>query len=248
MQNGKDVNIHRGHRDRLRKRFLKNNGRDFEDHELLEMLLCYVIPRANTNGIAHSLINEFGSLRDALNADPKKIERVDGAGKATSTFFSLLFAIRKRIDLQKYDSSKFVADSLTKVGNYFIDYFRDLQHEELCVMLLDNSLKLIEIKSFTSGSACGVGIDIREITRYALSENATHVVLAHNHPSGLLIPSAEDRHLTSSVEAAFFAVGITLLEHIIVNNVCYKPTLHMRALTAGNQDNFLMYKKFYDRT
>jgi len=238
--------LHHGHRDRMKKRFIETGGRDFSDHELLEMLLFYVIPRSDTNELAHSLLNEFGTLRDVLNADSARVERVMGAGKSTAVFLSLLFTIRKRIDIQKYENTRFVADSAIKVGNYFIDYFKDMQHEEFCVMLLDNSLKLIEFKSLSKGSVNSASVDVRALTRYALVSNASHVILAHNHPSGLTIPSVQDRQITTEVEAALSTVGISLMEHMIVNNTSFRPTMYMRVLGTGSPEYAKMYKRFYE--
>lgn len=238
--------IHKGHRQRIKKRFIQSGGNDFSDHELLEMLLYYVIPRSDTNKLAHALLNEFGTLREVLNADPERIKRVMGAGPGTATFFSLLFSIRKRIDTQKYISTKFVADSAVKVGNYLISYFRDMHNEEFCVMLLDNSFRLIEFKTIAKGSNNSAPIDVKAITKFALLMGAAHVILAHNHPLGLSIPSQEDKQITLEVEAALSAVGINLLEHIIVNNTSFRPTLYMRTLGTKNSEHSEIYKKFYD--
>ena len=238
--------IHRGHRSRMKQRFLQNGGKDFSDHELLEMLLFYVIPRSDTNELAHALLNEFGSLREVMCADPARIQGVIGAGKSTATFLSLLFTIRKRIDTQKYTSKKFVADSLYKVGNFFVDYFKDVGREEFCVMMLDSSLKLIECRSLSSGSASSTSLDLKALVRLAIISGAAHVVVAHNHPSGPSAASAEDRQLTASIESALDAVGISLLEHLIVNDIGYKPTMQMRIFASQQNEHTALYKKFYE--
>ncbi len=238
--------IHSGHRSRMKQRFMQNGGRDFSDHELLEMLLFYVIPRADTNELAHALLHEFGSLRDVISADPARIRAVVGAGRSTATFLSLLFTIRKRIDTQKYTKTKFVADSLSKVGNFFVDYFKDIKSEEICVMLLDGSLRLIECRTLTNGSANSAPLDIRALVKLSIIDGASHVVLAHNHPSGPSAASAEDKQLTANIESALDAVGISLLEHLIVNEVGYKPTMQMRIFTNPKNEHTALYKKFYE--
>ena len=230
----------------MKQRFLQNGGRDFSDHELLEMLLFYVIPRSNTNELAHALLREFGSLREVMCADPARIRGVLGAGKSTATFLALLFTIRKRIDTQKYTSKKFVADSLYKVGNFFIDYFKDVKHEEFCVMMLDSSLKLIECRPLSSGSANSASLDVKALVRLAIIDGASHVLVAHNHPSGPSAASAEDKQLTANIESALDAVGISLLEHLIVNEVGYKPTMQMRIFASQQNEHTALYKKFYE--
>lgn len=245
-QPNKDRCPHRGHRARMKKRFSKSLGKDFSDHELLEMLLYYVIPRSDTNELAHRLLNEFGTLREVINADPARVEAVVGAGRATSTFLSLLFTIKKRTDTQKYTSSKFLADSATKVGNYFVDYFRDTKTEEFCAMLLDNSLRLIKFLPLSSGSANGAATDVPALAKQALRCNATHVILAHNHPSGVAVPSSHDRELTLEAEKALLSVGINLLEHIIVNDTGFKPTMYVRALGNKSSETSSLQRKFYN--
>ena len=239
--------VHAGHRERLKKRFLINQGADFEDHELLEMLLFYVIPRSNTNELAHELLNEFGSLKNVLNADPSIIQRVTGAGSATATFLALLFTIRKKIEMEKYTKSKFKADTLTNVGNYLVDYYQGKANEEVCAMLLDSSMRLIEFATISSGSANSAAIDIRSFVQKAVECRAYNVILAHNHPSDDLSPSAADRQLTLELDAALRTINIDLVEHIIVGSVSYAPTMYMRLTSQSKAySNNNKYKKFYN--
>lgn len=237
--------IHSGHRERLKERFLVNNGRDFTDHELLELLLFYIIPRVNTNELAHKLLNEFGSLEAVINASPEMIERVDGAGKSTSFFFRLNSTIMKRIDMEKYKAKRFVADGLSKVGAFLLDYYKDTKCEEFCVMLLDNSFGLIEFTPMSIGSVNSASIDVRTVARYALLKDASYVILSHNHPSGTLNQSSDDRIVTIQVEAALHAVGISLMEHIIVNDTSYASTMHLRATSATPLKDANRFREFY---
>lgn len=247
-QTTKNPSPHRGHRARMRKRFAERGGRDFSDHELLEMLLYNVIPRADTNMVAHALIHEFGSLRAVLTADPARVREVVGAGRATADFLSLLVAVKKRADSEKYYTRGFVADSLSMVGNFFVDKFRHSQHEEFCAMMLDGSLKVISRKTITGGGPNSAPLDLKELTRYALICNATHVILAHNHPDGVTAASSDDRKITADVESALAAVGITLLEHLIVNGLTYQPSMYMKALGSGDPEFSKLYKDFFDKT
>ncbi len=237
---------HAGHRDRLKKRFLVNNGKDFSDHELLELLLFYVLPRVNTNEIAHRLIDEFGSLRNLCNADPARIEKVEGAGKATATFISVLSTVRKRIDLERYDMDKFIANSLSKVGNFLVDYYKDKPCEEVCAMFLDSSFKLLEFKSISTGSVNSASVDIKSIVKHAVMLDSTNVIISHNHPYGNTSPSSYDRNLSIQLEAALRTVSIGLVEHIIVSELAYSPTLHARMTSSGRVAEISKYKYFYD--
>ncbi len=240
------VNLHQGHRKRLRERFIESGGRDLTDHELLELLLFFVIPRLNTNETAHQLIREFGSLRGVCNADRERLERVTGVGSSVSLFFLLLFVIRKRIDMEKYTKKRFEADALSKVGNFFIDYFKGVMREELCVMLLDSSYKMIDCSSFSTGGTSSTGVDITAIARYALQNDARHVIIAHNHPAGSNAPSDNDRQINIDLEKALNAVGICFMEHIIVNELSYSPTMQMRLSSANANEMTKQYRYFYN--
>ena len=237
--------LHKGHRERMRKRFIANNGRDFSDHELLEMLLYFSVPRSDTNELAHKLLNEFGSLRAACNASPEKLERIKGIGPSTSFLFKLIFTIRKRMDIEKYKNKKLASDRISNVGNYLIDYYRDTPVEELCLMLLDNSLRLIDFIPFASGSVNSVSIDVRALAKTALDKDVSYVIIAHNHPAGTLNQSNEDKLITSQVQAALYTIGITLLDHIIVNDVAYMPTLMAQIKGRIPQADIDMINKFY---
>ena len=246
-QKNKSKPLHSGHRKRLRERFLVNNGKDFTDHELLELLLFYLIPRANTNELAHKLINEFGSLQGVFDTDPAILERVDGAGKATSLYFKLHDTIMKRIGMEKNKEKRYYADALSKVGEYLLDYYRGCKSEEFCVMLLDNSLGLIEFEQMSTGSINSANVDVRKIAKYALLKDASHVILSHNHPSGTLHQSSDDRVVTLQVQSALNALGISLMEHIIVNDTDYATTMHMRPMSSTPLRDANVYREFYKR-
>ena len=238
--------VHSGHRERLKKRFLVNNGKDFTDHELLELLLFFVLPRVNTNELAHRLLDEFGTLEGVFNADIALLEKVDGAGKTTSLFINLYNTISKRIEMEKHKDTRFLGDSLTKVGNFLCDYYRGVKVEEFCVMLLDNSFRLIDFSTMSTGSVNSASVDTRAVAKHALNRDASYVILSHNHPSGTLHQSTEDRLISVQIESALNAIGISLLEHIIVNEESYAPTMMLRVRKGNALSNVSAYRNFYN--
>ncbi len=238
--------IHNGHRERMKQRFLSTKGEDFTNHELLEMLLYYVLPRVNTNEIAHDLLREFGSLSGVFNADPSLISKVKGSGSSTATFILLLSVIRKRMMLEKFNLKKFTADSISKVGNYFVEYYKDKKNEEVCAMLLDDSFKLKEFVQISTGSVNSAAIDIKSFAKYAFSKDATQVILAHNHPSGIAAPSMDDRDLTARLETILNALDINLVEHLIISDVSYTPTMFIRTSDPCSIKRNDKYRSFYN--
>ncbi len=238
--------IHKGHRARMKNRLRQTMGENFMDHELLEISLYYVLPRTNTNDIAHDLLKRFGSLRNICSADPKMIESVPGLGKEAATFFLLLSIIKKRIELERYDLKRFTADSMSEVGNFLVNFFKDKQREEVYAMLLDSSFKLLEFVPVSFGCFDGANVDIPEFTRYAVVRRAKKIILAHNHPSGNTTPSGHDKQISLDLRSNLQAVGIELVEHIIVNEISFAPTLYMFPTSPGNIPRIEQYKKFYN--
>lgn len=237
--------LHNGHRARMKKRFSVNEGKDFSDHELLELLLFYSIPRADTNELAHMLLNEFGSLRAIFNSSPKRLEKIKGLGPSSSTLFKLVFTLRKRMDIERYAIESLKTDCLQNVGNFLIEYYKDQGREEFTTLLLDNSLKLIDFVSLSIGSVNSASIDIRSLAKLALERDASYVIIAHNHPNGTLNQSNEDKAVSTHVQAALHAIGINLLDHIIVNDIAYAPTMCHQISGRIPQADIETINKFY---
>ena len=200
------------------------------DHELLEMFLYYSIPRRNTNEIAHRMICAAGSLSDVFGISTDRIRAVDGVGEETLTLIELTRAINRRSHMGKYSPKKRFT-SLSLVGEYLTQYYNDVKQEQFCAMLFDNGMKLIDFVALESGSANSVSLDTRRLAKTALYKDATSVIIAHNHPSGPAMPSAADHEMTARAEAALSAIGISLLEHIIVGEMGYTPTMQARLKT-----------------
>ena len=243
-----DKQLHAGHRKRMKDALLSREKNSFEDHQLLEMLLFYSIPRRDTNEIAHRLINECGSLNDVLYAPPEKLTCVDGVGRETVALIAIIREIHKKVRKNKFNvRQKF--DTLTKVGELALAYFDSDKNERVSALLLDGGMRLIDIVELSRGSVNSAPFDKRELARVALLHNATRVVLMHNHPSGNTSPSYADRLENQSAESALEAVGITLVEHLIVGEVGYYPMMQMRLgffLKSGKNDpKAEFYKHFY---
>ena len=241
---------HCGHRKRMKNKRAEFGSEIFSDHELLEMLLFYSIPQRNTNDIAHELVSRFGTPRKAIEADEKQLATIKGVKENTTCLFDLIREIyrRDRVKLP-YDVQRF--DTLSSVGEYLTRYYAGLHEERFCALLLDGSMRLIKFCNLSSGSVNSAAVDVKALARLALAENAANVIIAHNHPSGNALPSNADRELTSRIEAALSAIGITLIEHIIVGEVGYTPTMQIRIsslrspLSTSELDNGFL-RKFYN--
>lgn len=206
---------HVNHRTRLRERFAKEGLDNFNDINALELLLFYCIPRKDTNPIAHGLIDHFGNLDNVINAKPQELKKIPGIGDQAVTFLSLLKQLERYRQIQRKDVGKVMSD-LDTCGKYLLPHFSGLQNETVYLLCLDAKSKLVCCRKVGEGSVNSANIPVRRIVEIALDANASSVVLAHNHPGGLAIPSVEDIQTTRRVAQALSMVDVVLADHIVV--------------------------------
>ena len=209
------MSIHTGHRQRLKERFLKDGLDNFEEHQVLELLLFYGIPQRDTNEIAHELIRKFGSLSEVLEATPEQLQEVKYIGDNVTTLFQLITAVARYYQVS-CAMREVILPTIEACGKYLVPFFHGRQNETVFLLCLDAKCKALSCEKVGEGSVNSAGIPIRKIVEMALKANATSVILAHNHPSGLAIPSGEDIQTTRRVALALDAVEIGLVDHIIV--------------------------------
>ena len=209
------MSIHAGHRQRLKERFLKESLDNFEEHQVLELLLFYGIPQRDTNEIAHELIRKFGSLSKVLEATPEELAEVKYVGDNVTTLFRLITEVARYYQVNCAMREQ-ILTSIDACGKYLVPFFRGRQNETVFLLCLDAKCKVLCCEKVGEGSVISAGVPVRKIVEMALKANATSAILAHNHPSGLAIPSGEDIQTTRRVALALDAVEIGLVDHIIV--------------------------------
>lgn len=208
-------NIHAGHRERLKDRFLKQGLDGFTDIQALELLLFYSIPRQDTNPIAHKLLDHFGSLSQVLEAPPEELKKIGGIGENSALLLNLINQMGRFYLVDKAKREQ-VLPTIEDCARYLQPYFYGRMNETVFLLCLDAKCKAICCKNVGEGSINSAGISIRKIVETALREGATSVVLAHNHPSGIAIPSPEDIQTTRRIAAALQSVEVYLADHIVV--------------------------------
>ena len=209
------MSIHKGHRQRLRNRFLDEGLDSFEQHEVLELLLFHVVPQKDTNPIAHELINRFGSFSMVLEAPVEELEKVPGISRNGAVLLKLAKDMGRYYQVNRKAHSKQLR-TLNDCGDYIRDYFLGKRNEVVYLLCLDAKCNVLSCCEVGEGSVNSANVPIRRIVEIALASNATSVVLAHNHPSGDARPSAEDIATTHRVAAALSSVDIFLVDHIVV--------------------------------
>lgn len=208
-------NLHGGHRWRLKNRFLEEGLEHFDDHQVLELLLFYCIPRQDTNPIAHALLDHFGSLSQVMEAPPSELQKIPGMGEASAAFLSLINAFTRYYQVNRA-SSLVILNTLEQCGSYLMPFFYGRRNETVYLLCLDAKCKVLCCKEVGEGSVNSASVPIRRIVEMALGANATSAILAHNHPSGLAFPSDEDQLTTRQLAIALAAVDITLVDHMII--------------------------------
>lgn len=215
------MGLHDGHRQRKRERFLKQGADGLADHEVLELLLYYAIPRRDTNELAHRLIQHFGTLDAVFQAPPEALMQVSGIGENAAVLLNLVPAAQRCA--RRSVSAERILNSVERCGAYFMDLLDGQRRELLYQVCLDGKGKVLSCKCLSQGSADMTSLSIRQVVENALLSGAAGVVLGHNHPSGVALPSAEDRAATLQVRDALATMDIRLLDHIIVATVISSP-------------------------
>ncbi len=209
------MGVHDGHRQRLKEKFDEHGLEGFDDHNILELLLFYAIPRGDVNPIAHRLIDKFGSIASVFDASEEELIKVDGIGENTARLIRMIPQLSRKYMLSRTGNFSIV-NTTEAAGRYLLPYFFGERDEVIYVLCLDAKSKILACDRLSRGSVNSVAINVRKIVEFAINSNATGVIMAHNHTSGIALPSGEDERTTRKVWHALDVVGIKLVDHIIV--------------------------------
>lgn len=227
-----------GHRQRVKDRFRKEGLDNFEQVHALELLLFYAVPRVDTKPLARRLLDRFGSLALILEATEEELMTVPGVGENIATYLTLITAAGRYYQKRKSEQQE-ILDSLEKYGKYLLNMFYGKRNETVYLLCLDSKYKVLCCREVGEGDANCVNVPIRKAVEIALNTNATMVIMAHNHPSGIAVPSREDVETTERLAKALGAMDIILADHVVVadddyvsmvQSRCYDPRRFSRLL------------------
>lgn len=210
------MGIHDGHRENMRRRFVVGGLESFADHEALELLLYYAIPRRDTNPIAHRLMESYGSLSAVLAAPLEDLQKVSGIGENAAVLLKLVPRICSKARLADAERKELVLNTAARAGEYLLERFAEEKNEVIYQLCLDRKGKLLVCKRLGEGNIASAALDIRRLVENAILSSASAVILAHNHPSGVAYPSGEDYSATDQAKRALETVGVVLADHIII--------------------------------
>ncbi|HBD86610.1 MAG TPA: hypothetical protein DC001_04205 [Clostridiales bacterium] len=211
------MGIHDGHRARMKKRFSEHGLDNFDDVNVIELLLFYALPRRDTNTVAHALLDRFGGLNGIFEAPITELMKVDGVGENAAMLLKLIPQTSRRYMISKgitYTNN--ILSSTTQAGKYIVPLFMYEKDEVVYMICLDSKCKVICCRQLSRGVVNSAEVSVRRIVEIALGNSAASVIIAHNHVNGLALPSREDELTTRRIYSALALVGIALTDHIIV--------------------------------
>ncbi len=208
--------IHKGHRERMRKRFLEHGLENFEEHEILELLLSFAIPRRDTNRLAHEILNEYKSLANVLDTDAEHLMQINGIGPNSAIFLSMIPHLMRAYEKSKRKRNNLL-NSDESIGQYAVNLLHGKSNEEFALICIDSHRYVHWSGIITKGTIDKIETYPRLVMSEVLKHNAKTVIFAHNHPSGSLAPSAADKATTKRLVEMLKEIDVVTLDHIIVS-------------------------------
>jgi DNA repair protein RadC len=207
-----------GHRKRLRKRFLSSGFSGFVDHEIVELFLTLCVPRKDVKPQAKELLEKFGSIQEIFDADVNELSKVRGMGSVAPIALKMIKSFSEIYLRKKLESDSTVIDNYARLEQFWRLRLGGIGTEVFEVALLNTRLKVLKdgVVRLEEGVVDRIDIYPRKIMEYALRRHASAIIIAHNHPSGSVVPSDNDRLLTKKIERAAESLDIRLIDHVIV--------------------------------
>lgn len=209
-------NPHAQHRKRLRKQFIESHLQSFHDHQKLELLLFFAIPVKDTNELAHTLLEKYGSLSRVFDAPYADLVSTPGIGENTAVLIKLVQEMAGAY-LDDKTAEGTILNSTEAIANYVRYKFLEKQTEEMLILCLDCKKKLIHSEYMAKGTVNAAAINKRIAAEIALMHHASSIVLVHNHPQGLALPSTDDVATTKAIAGALKLLGIKVDDSVVVS-------------------------------
>ena len=209
-------NVHSGHRERMRQKFLEHGLDSFTDVEAVELLLTFALPRRETNTLAHALLERFHGLRGLLEAEVAELRAVPGVGDNAAALITLMRAMNQRY-AQTELSRGAVLDNSETMGRFLLPQFLYCREEKAVLVTLDSASRVIRCHTLARGASDQVMLSSRDIVILATQDGAAKVVLAHNHGSGVALPSHSDVVTTAQLRSALQLIGVQLSDHLVIS-------------------------------
>lgn len=197
----------------LKERFLKSSPGGLPERELLELLLSYVLPEDRLSPAADVLLERFGSLYGILNAGAPRLFGTEGLPERAACLAALAGTLIRR---SPSDGGAPDITGPAGAGKYLVPRLMGLEREMMYALCLDSRLRLLSCRAVCEGGVSRLSVDTYALLSEALDQDADAVIIAHNHPNGVALPSREDRATTVSLAELLNDFGIVLLDHLVI--------------------------------
>lgn len=208
-------NLHEGHRQRVRNRYLKTGIEAMDEHNIIEFLLFFGVPYKDTNEIAHRLIDKFGNINAILDAPVEELQTVEGIGENAAALIKLVRDIAVMYG-QKSAEKELDLSTESGINNYLAMKYMGETREIVYLLSINSQGRLENCIKLVDGAIDSAGIDKREMIKTALLNDVKYAIIAHNHPKGFAVPSLADVQATTEIVEAFKTVNVRVTDHIIV--------------------------------
>lgn len=217
------------HRKRTKMRFLECGfDENTPPERIMEMLLFYSIPRIDTKGIAHNLLKKYGSISGIIDAPVEELRKEKGISDHTIALFKLIVPLSRNYISDKYtNQDKF--KNIDDICEFLLGKYFGYNQEVFAITTISSSGKRLGYDVLNVGSVASVGISIREIIEVVFKRNANCVVMSHNHPGGIALPSDEDVEITKMVQKALQNIDVRLIDHIVIADNDYVSMAQSRS-------------------
>ena len=218
IMTSRDPKLHRGHRERMKRQFRENGLESLNDHQKLELLLFYAVPQRDTNELAHTILDTFGGrLCDVFDAPYSELVKIKGLGEHAATFLKLIPQTAScYISSKQLCRNKSFAEGIDNICKYFEGVFLNINKEEVRAAAVTSELKLVREKKIADGTICSVGFSMRALLNFSVECGCDRLIIAHNHPQGTFIATANDVTATRDIVRSFKVFGIEIIDHIVV--------------------------------
>ncbi len=219
-QNEDFKKIHKNHRERVREKFIKYGLEPLSEHQVLEMLLFYAIPRKDTNVIAHRLIDKFGTLQNVLEADYNDLIEVEDIAEVSASLIMFFRELYKYIRTNSVEENTDLSTA-ERVGEFCCRYFFNHTEENLILISMDGNRRLKCVDVISRGCENETAFYPRKIMKAVVKNRTNVVAIAHNHPGGSPEPSSNDLLITEKLGTMLSDIGVSVIDHIICSGDRY---------------------------
>lgn len=206
-----------GHRERIKNKFKVEGLKPFQDHEVLELLLTFAIPRKDTKKLAWALIKSFGSFEGVLDASYFELQKIEGLGPQSAILINLIREIITRYSYNRVKKQRRIGNQ-EELYNYCMAHLKNKREECFEVLFLDIKLRLLATEVLAFGDIDRAAISPRRLVELVLKYGAKNIICVHNHPSGDPTPSNEDKVVTEQLKNALEVLAVRLIDHIIIGD------------------------------